>query len=491
MKTLKFAALAALSVFALACTKNDPEGEGKEEVRVGTVLFSANNATSLYVAPGAAAEIEIEVVRLDEETPAATYAIKVVDTADGVEIPSSVAFAEGKTSASIKIKAPAGKAYDKFGFEIQLTGDNVNASANSDQGTIRFEGAIYVYDESYTRGYFDESTGKLFKYLGYFKQKVWRMADGIVVFKDFLGCGADLTLKMAEQETSGYGKYLSFVDFSNAEYCDVWEPWWEGEETASTVDDLGFAPYKYITEDSGEYLPCLLKGDERRYIDAIDLYFCDTYTGYVERPASFDYIYLTPSYVSVVGESEGIAEELSNWPYLYFGFLSEDKLANVDFGYPELGGEELICEGTTTLWGLNTTGSASLYKVTMGDGSVYYTVKSWYGGDSDLEFAFDENGAPYVSNVSVEPYNGYDYTYYYTGRSDYMPYYLTGYPGYDPFSVTDAAGNALTEISKSTSSVVISLSAYSGVWGYSSDWVDMKAEDPDHTAWVFTYNPAQ
>jgi len=495
MKTMKFAAFiaAAMSVLALASCNPDPEGP-QAEAQTGTVLFSIDNATDIYVAPGKATTVDVTVVRL-EGTDATTYNIKVIDAADGVEVPESVSFQKDQTEATITISVPAGKAYDKFDYEIMLIGENVNDSANSEEGTLRFEGAVYVYDESIALCSID---GVAFKYLGYFQQKTWRMADGIIVVKDFLGSGADLTLLNKQNDASdGYGAEVTFVDYSNAEYCDVWSPWFTGEENADEVDDLGFSPDKYLGKDEDgnalyEYLPCYLKGDQKRYINAIDLYFYPKYAGYITGK-SYDYVYLTVYTGNIYGESEGI-DKYFEWAYLYISFVSEESLAEYDFGYPELDPEEEIGEGTTELWGLGTTGTATLATATDSEGSQYYVIKSWYGGTADLEIAFDADGVPYIHSsydkYEDTEYNGF-YTYYYTGRSDYYPYYLAGYEGYDTVTVTDADGNELTSVNTNPSSLVITFEPCYGVTGYSGgDYVDLTDEDLSdgvYTAWSFVY----
>lgn len=472
MKTMRFAAFiaAAMSVFALASC--DPNQNGPDGGKTATVLFSIDNATNIYAAPGEATTAEITLVRL-EGTEAATYGIKVVDAADGIEIPESISFQKNQNEATISISVPAGQAGDKFGFEIMLTGDNVNDSANSEEGTLRFEAAVYVYEECITRGYVNDYNYVKNKYLGYFKQTIWRMADGLYVFKDFLGCGADLTVIRS-------GAALSFLDFSNDEYYDLW--------TYEDGVNIGFAPYKWFDEETGEYLHCYPKGDKQRYIGELCLYFdpaCE-WTYYYEG-RSYDQIILSASWATVENESKDIYAEYSWDAFVNFEFVTKEGLDTTDFSYPEVGIETLIGEGTTELWGLGTTGTSELYKVAMSTGEVYYTIKGWYGGTNDLEIAFGSDGAPYIHS-SDGLYNGY--TYYYTGRTDYQPYYLNGYLGYDTLTVTDASGTALTSIDASTSSVVITFTPLYGPVGYSSGaYSDMT--DTTYTAWKFTYPAAQ
>lgn len=107
-----------------------------------------------YIGASGAAEAELSVIR-SNSTIAAEYAIKVVSADKGVTIPESVKFAEGQTSSTLTITAPAGSAPGTvLSFEIMFTGENVNPSANNFNWCIY---GIQAYNDPGYRLYYPDS----------------------------------------------------------------------------------------------------------------------------------------------------------------------------------------------------------------------------------------------------------------------------------------------------------------------------------------------
>ena len=127
MKTKFFYILSAIFAFAaVSCQTTDgPE----QDVVVADIFFSTadNGDYCWYVGEGQTGEATLSIFRANS-TAADEYEIKVLSKSEGLEIPSSVSFAAGQTTASITIKTPSTASLgDILSFELQFVGDNVNS----------------------------------------------------------------------------------------------------------------------------------------------------------------------------------------------------------------------------------------------------------------------------------------------------------------------------------------------------------------------------
>jgi len=425
MKLFRFAAFAAMAFSMLMLASCNEKNDKPEVIIPVEVYFSADNGSyCYYVAPGASTNVEIKLVR-PEATTAETFAIKVNGASNGMSIPESVSFAVGQTEATLTIATPSGNALDKYDFDISLTGENVLTSASSEIGTLRCEGTVYVYEEVTAVGSFG---GSAFDYLGYFKQKVWRLADNKMIFKGLLGSDEDLSFTYSS--TFGdYGYSIDAVEFSNKDY----ECKWDDEEYSPGSSYYYF--YKAIDDENGEYHSFAPKGDQR-YIDQLGFYLGNCYSSYYKTDSS-DYVFFTCHYVNFTGESEGIDKGFSWLYYLYFTFVSEEKLANYDFvsfpeltvsQYPEANTDVEAGEGEAVLnlsfyyEGINM--DSQVAKVEAVEGGTKYTVSDlWYSG-ATVSFTVNNDGTISV-DAGDDGYLDADGNYYFynTTANDYLYFY--------------------------------------------------------------------
>ncbi|MGN0194965.1 MAG: hypothetical protein ACI4AE_00725 [Candidatus Cryptobacteroides sp.] len=330
-KLLAFAASFAAMVCLNSCSKesNDDSGNGNNKepetgVAVADVFFSAENGDyCYYVTPDGSAEAVLTIIR-DKVTDEAEYAIKVVSADEGIEVPSSVKFANGATSSSITVKAPAsGKVGDVYSFELMLTGDNVNSSANSTAGTLRCEGSFYFYEELRGIACFKpwSEGGDIADYMGYIAQTVWKVDTKTLIFKDFLGNGHDLKVIVDESGSitqlvyDYYDLYLDKVEGDDGNYL-----YFYSDKVAEFADDgynERFAP----------------KGDART-VSGLSFYVNGTYSMYKEGDSKYLYI-AVPTVSFYVKDGERTKDY--NWQYFCFYALSDEDLAKYDtVGFPEL-----------------------------------------------------------------------------------------------------------------------------------------------------------
>lgn len=302
------------------------------EIVVADVLFSVDNGEYCFYASEAddTKTATLKVIRSNSEI-ADSYAIKVNDASEGLEIPETVEFEAGQTEATITIVGPAtGKALDKYDFDLSLTGDNVNTSVSSTAGTLRCEGTIYVYEEVTAVGFFG---GSAYYYLGDFPQTVWRMADNKMILKNFLGSENDLAFTYAKEHEYGedgtdYGQSIDALEYSAENYVYI----------TDSDYDKGSTCFYFYDYDANKYEWFYPKG-EQRYLYGLGLYLGNNYSAYVKTD-DYDYLYFYAFEADFYGESEGIQKEME-WQSLYFNFVDP---SNYDFesfpvfpDYPESG----------------------------------------------------------------------------------------------------------------------------------------------------------
>jgi len=431
-----------------------PGGDDTPSVVVANVFFSASNGEyCYYAAPGQATEVELALVREGNDA-ADTYTIKVMSASEGLSIPESVSFAAGASEATIKISTPAdGKALDTYDFDLKLIGDNVNASASSELGTIRCEGTVYIYEEIVSIGQLDNKDTNNFNYLGYFKQTVWRLAENKFIFKDFMGGGADLAITYGDDNSSGYGYDIISHSYSDPDYQ---------YDYAYTEDGYNLTYLYFWNNDGSEngiYKEFKPKGDQR-YITALSLCFGDNYSSYYLTEKS-DYIYFTVVDMSIYGESEEIDKSLS-WVYYLKFYLNRnaDEYDTVTFpeivvsDYPEAVTNPECPEGSTVigmymyydqiqldsqvarfvdvdggmdiiidnLWQSNIgmtihtkTGSEAI-TVEVTNGAGYYDETDnafyFYGTEWDYFYPWYNDYYACLSSLSIDKYNDDYYNYY-------------------------------------------------------------------------------
>lgn len=422
MKLTRYAVYAAMSLAMVAfasCKKDNPDnGKDPEPDPVVPVeiYFSAENGDyCFYAAPGTSAEVEVQLVRLDA-AKADSYSIKVNSASNGITIPETVSFGAGQETATLKITTPAtAQALDKFDFDISLTGENVKTSASSDQGTIRCEGTVYVYEERTAVGSFDNGATS-HMYMGYFKQTVWRLADNKMILKNFLGSGNDLSFKYADEWTPWYGYSIDAVDYTGTDYI---YPLDDSENPGSY--SLYF--YHEIDKENGEYEEFKPKGDQR-YIYGLGIYLGNAYSAYFKDDTN-DYLFFTCPVVNIYGESECIDKGYTWLYYLYFNFVDESKLSNYDFeGFPEIKISEYPEAKTDVTAGdgekvLNFKFyygefdmDSQVAKVETVDGGTKYTIEDLWYSKASVSFTMNSDGSVTVDGGS-KAYLDEDGKYYF------------------------------------------------------------------------------
>ena len=331
MKTKFFYILAAIFAFAaVSCQKTD-DPKQNEDVVVADIFFSTadNGDYCWYVGEGQTGEATLSIFRANS-TAADEYEIKVLSKSEGLEIPSSVSFAAGQTTASITIKTPSTASLgDILSFELQFVGDNVNSSANSSEGTVRCEGTFYFYKEMIGALQFFDYNGTnsngVNDFLGNIRQVVWKLDEGNWIFKDFMKGGYDL--KVLVNEYTGLITAFSY-----------------GYETYNVADESG-TQYYFYNEDIEEfadydyYQPFFPKGD-KRYIYALSLYADPTlyYSYHAAASDSYpEYFSICCPILSFYGEEEGLDKEYTDWSRIFITFFDDATLAGMDFeSFPEV-----------------------------------------------------------------------------------------------------------------------------------------------------------
>lgn len=329
MKTKFYYILAAIFAFAaVACQTTDgPE----QDVVVADIFFSTadNGDYCWYVGEGQTGEATLSIFRANS-TAADEYEIKVLSKSEGLEIPSSVSFAAGQTTASITIKTPSTASLgDILSFELQFVGDNVNPSANSTAGTVRCDGTFYFYKEMIGLAQFgpynSSSDNGIYAYMGNMKQVVWKLDDQNWLFKNFLGSDYDLKVIL---NANGLVQTYS-----------------HGYDLSADTDEYGGTTYYFYNDgieefaDNG-YYECFYPKEDQRYIYELTLYAdpANWYSGHVaETDSDPEYFCFTCPVVSFYGESEGIDKTFEDWSKLYVTFYSPEQMATKDFkSFPEV-----------------------------------------------------------------------------------------------------------------------------------------------------------
>ena len=298
---LAMAMAVAVCMGTVSCSKDDPKDDPKKEdpIEVADVFFSAENGDyCYYIGASGTPEAKLTVIR-SNSTIAAEYAIKVVSADNGVTI-----------------TAPAGSAAGTvLSFEIMFTGENVNPSANSTEGTLRCEGTFYFYKEIITAASFiPYSTGDISDYIGDVKQVVWQLDASTYIAKNFLGSEHDLRI-VIDPSTKEIKSLIYAYDL----YTDV--------------DTDGGTLYYFWDEESEAYEEFSPKGD-RRIITSLCLYVDSGYAGYIE--GNTPYIFFSVPSVTFYSEEDSIDKEFQ-WQYFCLFFYSDSVLSTLDFtGFPEL-----------------------------------------------------------------------------------------------------------------------------------------------------------
>lgn len=448
MKTKNLALLAMLAMAAfVSCGEPekeqpdepsvDPSGEKEPEkpaIVVADVFFSAENGDyCYYAAPGKASEIELALVR-SGNTAADTYTIKVMSASEGLTIPESVKFDEGQDKATIKITTPAdGTAPCSYDFDLKLTGDNVNASASSEAGTLRCEGSVYVYKSVILASRFGTSEDTVFQYFGNFKQEAWILDAKTVILKKFLGSENDLTVKADDNN--------NVISIASSAY-DLY-----------TLDDGygGTAYYFWHATDAdgnGEYEWFYPKGDDRRYIYGLAIDIADGYDLLRYNDAGQLRLRLFGYQLDIYSEQDGVDKTLY-WPYLYMYEYTDEEMAEIDFAsYPELStypeAKEITESEKTVLefyLGDVRLDDQEADLITNEDGSVSYVVENLWWSDCKVTFtakegvltiaAIDKSGEEPVEAL----YESGNYTYFYSSNYIYFwPWSSDYYQGFTTFS---------------------------------------------------------
>lgn len=316
---LAMAMAVAVCMGAVSCSKDDPKDDPKKEdpIEVADVFFSAENGDyCYYIGASGTPEAKLTVIR-SNSTIAAEYAIKVVSADKGVTIPESVKFAEGQTSTTLTITAPAGSAAGTvLSFEIMFTGENVNPSANSTEGTLRCEGTFYFYKEIVSCATFvPYSSGDISDYMGNMKQVIWQLDATTFIAKNFLGTEHDLRI---------------IIDAATK---DIKTIVYDGFDLYTEIDSDGGTMYYFWDDPNQVWEEFSPKGD-RRIISSLILYADAGYSAYVE--GSTPYIYFSVPSVTFYSETDNIDKEFQ-WQYLCFYFYSEETMSTLDFtGFPEV-----------------------------------------------------------------------------------------------------------------------------------------------------------
>ncbi|MGM9740601.1 MAG: hypothetical protein ACI3ZP_08370, partial [Candidatus Cryptobacteroides sp.] len=293
------------------------------------VFFSTvdNGDYCYYVGEGESGEADIYVYRTDA-TVADVYAIKVLSSDSGLEIPGSVSFAAGQTKTSFKITAPSNASVgDVLSFEIQLTGDNVNSSANSTDGTLRCEGTFYYYKKLLGAAYFDKwaSETGVYNYMGDMRQVIWKLDNQTYLFKNFLGSEDDLKVIV---DANGILKSLSY-----------------SYDLEVDVDEYGGYSFAFRNENiskfaANDYYETFKPKGDQRYIYQLAFYTdpAEWYSFHVDASSQYEEYFMFASHlVSIYGESEGIDKTFDDsvWSAFYVVIYSDASAYDFD-SFPEI-----------------------------------------------------------------------------------------------------------------------------------------------------------
>ncbi len=315
--------MSALAILA-GCQNNLNGNDTKSEV--ADVFFSVENGDYCwYVAPGETAEAELVIIR-HNASDEAEYAVKVLSADEGISVPATVSFAKDQTTATLVVSGPAlSDVPASLSFELQFTGENVNASANSVEGTLRCEGTFYYYKLMNAAACFlpDSNGGDIFNYMGDIRQTVWRLSSSDFLFKNFLG--SDYDLKVVIDPSTGYVQRL-VGGYDLLESVDEWSG------TTYTFYNEGVADF----EENYYYEEFLPKGDARS-IYTLSLYCTGGYSAFVEASGtSSAQLYFTVPKVSFYIYDADYAKDFT-WQYLNFFFYTDEQLANCGFDtFPEV-----------------------------------------------------------------------------------------------------------------------------------------------------------
>lgn len=376
--------MSALAILA-GCQNNLNDDDKQTEV--ADVFFSAENGDYCwYIAPGETAVAELSVIR-HNASDEAEYSVKVLSSDEGIRVPETVRFAKDQTTATLVVSGPAlTEVPASLSFELQFTGKNVNASANSVEGTIRCEGTFYYYKLMNAAACFlpDANGSDIFNYMGDIRQTVWRLSASDFLFKNFLG--SDYDLKVVIDPSTG--NVLRLIG---------------GYDLLESVDEFNGTTYYFYNEGLADfeynyyYEEFLPKGDTRS-IYTLSLYCESNYSMFIEASgSSAAQFYFTVPKVSFYLYDVEYPKDFT-WQYLSVFFYSDEKLANCNFdtfpevdiqSYPESTIVDETTDGTipVQVYLENESIDVDTQYGVMTDSSTLY-IPNFMLSDCSLEFIF-------------------------------------------------------------------------------------------------------
>ncbi len=341
MKYLRLGAMSLVAALAMAsCSDDNGEdqpGNGPDPIVVpdtqGAHFDETNETSAILIASEAGREVIYTLTRNTSEGDL-TIDLEVISATEGLNVPTSITFANGSATAQYVVSAPASaKEGDTYSFEVSI----VNADEFA-QGATRFSATISFPIKHYARMWF---TGLVADY-GYFLNEVYEL-DGSYLFPNFLESGTAVTVR--------YDKSLS-----ETHECDLATTPYFQENDNDNPGCYYLSCWQEVEDDeNGIWTQFYPHGkDARNIIDYMTFYVShDGYMASVYNPEGKSGIML----LSKIGFWNNEKETDKEYNWLNLNWILEDNPDNDGFDYSEpepiVVDEDAVAmfEGTYTMTG--------------------------------------------------------------------------------------------------------------------------------------------
>lgn len=253
------------ALFCAACSDDDDNWQAGPNVKDGCqqVHFAAGNDINAVLIPdGTAQQIELTAER-NTTAGALSVPLTTVSADQGLTIPQTVEFADGDSTATITITAPADAAQgSSYKYELRIDGIETDPYADVACGT-KLSGAIFFPTSKRAKMWIDGKEN----ILGYWGLDVYDLGDDGMMIKNWMDSGIDLMI--ATTETAN-GTELSFSS-----------PQWVNSNIDPDATYAGCYYYYFYHWDTGVYDTFYPHGqDSPLNITCLYLYSGDGYSIY-------------------------------------------------------------------------------------------------------------------------------------------------------------------------------------------------------------------
>lgn len=197
LHSMKAIAASLFSLLLIAACSSEDNFQAGEPVADGCqqVHFDLDNEAIVMLNATSTERDAVYTLTRNSSQGALSIPVQVHSADKGLNIPASVEFADGQTTATLVLTAPQEAAEGtSYSFDVELLGSDVNPYQ---EGATRFSGIVAFPKVRTARMYFSNLASDL----GYFRQACYDIGGGRLCFPDFMHGGQDVWLLFDETAT--------------------------------------------------------------------------------------------------------------------------------------------------------------------------------------------------------------------------------------------------------------------------------------------------